>query len=262
MRTIVIGDIHGCLEEFDELLRAVQFSPASDRLVLLGDLVDRGPDPVGVVRRARELGAESVLGNHEEKHLRWRLHEIRRANDPSYKNPMRPFTGERLAQHHAFSEDDWHWISGLPITLQLGPFDPDVPSWIAVHAGFEPVLPFDKQRPDKMLRIRFVNNDGKMVPIANDTDQPNGTERWATQWRLRHHVAYGHHAISLSEPHVDTVVEGDDELYRVALDTACCFGGALSAMIVPPRGLRPERGSFVSVKARAKYAEPWAGDSA
>lgn len=256
-RSIIVGDIHGCLDEFDELLRTVSFHRERDQLVLLGDLVDRGPDPVGVVRRARELGALAVLGNHEEKHLRWRRHEAKRALDPSYKNPMRPFTDERLAQHLAFSEADWSWIESLPFTLAI---DDD---WIAVHAGFEPAVSLWEQRSEKMLRVRYVDDAGKMRPIHSDLHQPEGTHRWATRWGYPHHVAYGHHAMSFERPHVDRYTEQNGELYRVALDTACCFGGALSAMILPHdhEPFTPEE-HFVSVKAHAKYAEPWAGDSA
>jgi len=249
-RTIIIGDIHGCLEEFDDLLKAAEYT-SRDRLVLLGDLVDRGPDPVGVVRRARELGAESVLGNHEEKHLRYRRHEAKKAAQPGYKNPMKPFTEERLAEHLSFSEDDWKWIEALPITLQV------TDDWVAVHAGFEPSLLIENQRADKMLRIRYVDaGTGKMKPIQNDTDQPGGTVRWAEMWSHPHFVAYGHHALSMEHPVVDRYTAVNGELYRVALDTACVFGGALSAMILPFDG-EPE-GSFVSVKSRGTYAQVWA----
>ena len=79
MRTLVIGDVHGCLDELRALLVRCSFDGASDRLVLLGDLLDRGPDPVGCVQFARELGAESVVGNHEETHLRFRSHRPKRA---------------------------------------------------------------------------------------------------------------------------------------------------------------------------------------
>ena len=77
-RVICVGDIHGCLEEFDELLRTLQYNKEREQLILLGDLMDRGPDPVGCVRRARELDLACIMGNHEEKHLRWRRHEKKR----------------------------------------------------------------------------------------------------------------------------------------------------------------------------------------
>lgn len=261
-RTIIVGDIHGCLEEFEELLKVVEFRPNRDRLVLLGDLVDRGPDPVGVVRRARELGAESVLGNHEEKHLRFRRHEAKKYANPSYKNPMKLFTDARLVEHQSYSAEDWAWLEKLPITLRVAP------DWIVVHAGFEPAFPLDKQKAEKMLRVRYVDADGKMKAISSDKDQPPGTVQWASACQEPVHVVYGHMALSMEEP-VFTLFyepqsfaahceghEGNVWL-RGALDTACVFGGALSALVLPLHSYLDK--SHVSVKAKATYATVWAG---
>ena len=67
MTTWAIGDIQGCARSFDALLEAITFDPASDRLWLAGDLVNRGPDSLWVLRRAMALGerATTVLGNHD-----------------------------------------------------------------------------------------------------------------------------------------------------------------------------------------------------
>ena len=68
MRTIAIGDIHGCSKAFDGLIEAIK-PTASDRLIFLGDYVDRGPDSRGVIERLLSLRkrCETVflLGNHE-----------------------------------------------------------------------------------------------------------------------------------------------------------------------------------------------------
>ena len=61
-RTIVVGDIHGCALEFDDLLRSLGFAQGVDRVVLVGDLVARGPDSAGVVELARSCGAWAVRG--------------------------------------------------------------------------------------------------------------------------------------------------------------------------------------------------------
>ena len=61
---------------------------SGESLVFVGDLMDRGPDPVGVVRRVRELGARAVMGNHDEKHVRFGRHEARRLGEPAYRNPL------------------------------------------------------------------------------------------------------------------------------------------------------------------------------
>jgi predicted MPP superfamily phosphohydrolase len=71
-RTISIGDVHGMRAELEQLLENVQYDPASDQLVLLGDLVDRGPEPVQVVALVKALADSAaagmvklILGNHE-----------------------------------------------------------------------------------------------------------------------------------------------------------------------------------------------------
>ena len=76
-RYILIGDVHGCLVELQALVRRI--APRSDdTFVLLGDLVDKGPDSSAVVRWVRHLATVYrvvlIEGNHEEKHRRWRQH--------------------------------------------------------------------------------------------------------------------------------------------------------------------------------------------
>ena len=67
MTLYAIGDIQGCSTAFDELLERLQFSPPRDHLWLVGDLVNRGPDSLAVLRKVIALGgaATCVLGNHD-----------------------------------------------------------------------------------------------------------------------------------------------------------------------------------------------------
>ena len=64
-RTLFVGDVHGCYTELKGLLEMANFKPDSERLFFVGDLINRGPKPLEVLKLAHRLGASCVLGNHE-----------------------------------------------------------------------------------------------------------------------------------------------------------------------------------------------------
>lgn len=237
MRTIVVGDVHGCLDEFRELLKLLSFSRERDRLISVGDLVDRGPDPVGCVRLARELQALCLMGNHEEKHIRWRKHEAVRVTTGK-KNPMK-FSEEKIAWNEAFSEDDIQWMSKMLLTLDLEN------GFVVTHAGLEPAYSFQNQGK-AVIRVRYVDEKNKFVRYTDGTmDQPEGTAYWAERWQGPESVIYGHARHSHVAPRMDIFPGGR----CFGIDTGCAFGGRLTAVVLVP-GKDPE---FAQVKAHKKY---------
>jgi bis(5'-nucleosyl)-tetraphosphatase (symmetrical) len=251
MRKIVIGDVHGCIDEFRELLKLVEFRQHRDFVLQVGDLMDRGPDPVACVRYAREIGAVVLMGNHEEKHVRWRKHEDRRAADLAAgvkqpkKNPMKPFNEERAAQNAALTDEEMDWMAHLPFTFDLGR------DLIAVHAGFEPAYPVREQLDNKTVtRVRFVDDCGEMVGYSEGSlDQPEGTvfwtEAWAKKWDRIESVVYGHAIHSLEQPTITPTEHGA----CYGIDTGCVYGGKLTAMVINEKG----KIEFAQVKAQQVY---------
>ena len=70
MATYAVGDVQGCLSELDMLLGQIDFSP-SDRIIFLGDVINKGPDSIGTLRMIKRLGdqAINVLGNQDHHFL-------------------------------------------------------------------------------------------------------------------------------------------------------------------------------------------------
>src|SRR5690242_6578364 len=101
VRTVIVGDVHGCASELAALLDAVAFS-SGDRLVFVGDLVARGPDSLGVLDIARRTGAIVVRGNHEQKLLDWHAERERwiRGGGARIADPSRPKDAKPIGKLH------------------------------------------------------------------------------------------------------------------------------------------------------------------
>jgi diadenosine tetraphosphatase ApaH/serine/threonine PP2A family protein phosphatase len=236
-RVVVCGDVHGCLEELKELLRTIEYHPEWDRLVFLGDLVDRGPDSPGVVRYVRsELKAECVKGNHDEKPPRWCRYQ---ANEKltGKPNPMKNPGAARVAEWEALTEEDLKWLDRLPWTIDLAP------GWVAVHAGFEPTRSLSQQRGDRMCHVRYVDcATGDMVQTPPDEEIPSHAVLWTlwsgaqlnATWEAPMNAVYGHNVHDLQVPRVDRNNNGRSTFYGI--DTGCCFGGRLTAWMYKPAG--------------------------
>ena len=72
-RLIVVGDVHGCLEELKILLNRCSYEKERDKVIFVGDLVNKGPFSADVIRFVREMGASCVRGNHDDDALYYAL---------------------------------------------------------------------------------------------------------------------------------------------------------------------------------------------
>lgn len=214
-RIIAIGDIHGCHLEFAELLERLAFT-SEDRLILVGDLVNRGPDSNKVIDLAIQHRAISLLGNHEA-----RLLAFRRTGDRSGLKEDDEKTLVRLEPAH------WAYLEKMPLTHVEPEFNT-----VFVHGGFLPDEPWQKQPASVVTRIQVIDAEGKPRKRA---DCPEGV-LWADRWAGPPFVVYGH----TPRPDIYKLK------WSVGIDTACCMGGHLTAYVLPER-------RFVQVKARKRY---------
>lgn len=137
MTLYAVGDIQGCSAAFDALLERLAFEPSRDHLWLVGDIVNRGPDSLGVLRKVMALGdaATCVLGNHD-------LHLLATVAGARKIGPKDTFQAVLTAPD---ATDLIDWLRQRPLLHH------DSGSHRAlVHAGIPP--PWDMQHAEKYAR--------------------------------------------------------------------------------------------------------------
>ncbi len=258
MATYAIGDVQGCFDELCALLDRIRFDPSSDRLWFAGDLVNRGPKSLAVLRFVKQLGdsAVSVLGNHD-------LHLLATAQGVRHKD--KDTTGEVLAAGDRDELLDWvrhqklfvrdrsldftmvH--AGLPPQWRLDDAErlaaeletclqgPDYPEFLADMYGNQPALWEESLTGHARLRLitnvftrtRYCHDDGSLE-LKEDRapgQQPAGLHPWfAHPKRLSAgaRIVFGHWAT------LQMSAEEEQRHQVFHIDQGCVWGGALTAM--------------------------------
>jgi serine/threonine protein phosphatase 1 len=200
VRLLALGDIHGCRRPLAALLEQVA-PTADDRVVFLGDYIDRGPDSAGVIDDLLELRArfpETVFlrGNHEQMLL-----DVLAGGDPA--SFLFNGGGKTVASYRA--RNAW------PPPAEHLAFFEQLPAWLVterfifVHAGLRPGLPVQGQLPDDLLWIRH-----EFLDSGHD---------WGKT------VVFGH------TPREEPLLTES----RIGLDTGCVYGGRLTCCDVLSR---------------------------
>lgn len=183
-RYYVIGDIHGRLDLYDALIDAIETddaanAPADTRVILLGDLVDRGPESAGVIKRTRKWQKKRdvrvLAGNHEEMFLqsfekpdilRHFLKHGGRETIMSYGVSKKQFNAMTLEEMHILlpqiiPQEDRDYLASFEEMIIAG-------DYVFVHAGIDPALPLDAQKRSDMLwiRDRFLNHEGPLEKVV------------------------------------------------------------------------------------------------
>jgi bis(5'-nucleosyl)-tetraphosphatase (symmetrical) len=252
----LIGDIQGCGDAFERLLAEIGFSPSRDTLTVLGDLVNRGPQSLAVLKRLRGLGnaADALLGNHD-LHLLAVAHGVR----PEHRtDTLREILDS--PEREAWID----WVRARPLALERHGF-------LCVHAGLAPQWTAARAldlagEVEAMLRGPDL---GAFLPLmygnepASWSDSLHASDRWRfvinVLTRIRFvHAADGRLDFELKEgagrapPHLVPWFDAPqrasagtpiafghwsalgliDRPGLLALDTGCVWGGALTAVRV------------------------------
>jgi len=255
MTTWAIGDLHGCLAEFERLLARLDFDPDRDRLWFVGDLVNRGPDSLGCLRRARDFGdhAITVLGNHD-LHLLATAAGIRRVRskdtfDDVLEAPDRDELLDWLRLQpllhrdevldftmvHAGLHRDWDLdiAAGLAAEVETELRKPDCGGLFEYMYGDEPAQWSDRLSGEDrirviinvMTRMRFCHPDGSLDldPTGPPGSQPGDLVPWyevPDRASAGERIVFGHWSrlgyLSTHGIH--------------ALDSGCLWGGRLTAL--------------------------------
>jgi bis(5'-nucleosyl)-tetraphosphatase (symmetrical) len=257
MATYAIGDVQGCADELDALLGRIGFDAARDRLWFVGDLVNRGPKSLEVLRRVRALGDAAVvaLGNHD-LHLVchaegfWRrraddtLDEVLAAADGAElvawlrARPLMHLEG-RYAMVHAGLLPQWSLgrARELAQEVEAALQGPNYRDFLANMYGSKPdrwddaLAGHDRLRVivNAMTRLRFCTAEGLMEFREKGRTPPQGFSAWfdARAARDEQAIVCGHWStlgLKLTER-------------LVALDSGCVWGGSLSALRLEDRAL-------------------------
>ena len=260
-RVLIVGDVHGCLDELRALVSRVG-QPCE--VVLVGDLVNKGPDSAGVVRYARELGARCVRGNHDDAML-----------EAAYSVGRFQLGGRALPDRYGYvsklSDADIAWTRELPLSITI---DADPPIRV-VHAGVVPGVPLREQSFGVLTKVRnLVLETGgdkareSLLPVEKGnlgrawarvySDRKNSggleTSNLKTSNLKTSHVFFGHDAR-----------RGLQRLqHATGLDTGCCYGRSLSGALVEFKGREwtfrivqePARKTYVAVPGSVSTTFP------
>ena len=251
----LMGDLQGCCQPLERMLQTIDFSPSRDHLYVLGDLVNRGPDSLGVLRRLRGLdnAATCLLGNHD-LHLLAVAHGVRKPHrsdtlERILSTPERDewlgwLRQQRLAVHeqgwlmvHAGVVPQWDAAQTVALAGEVETLlrSPEVGEFLTLMYGNEPARWDDSlQGVDRwrcvvnsLTRLRFCAADGTMEFATKEGagGAPDGYMPWFEVPGRRTEgtpVAFGHWSTL-------GLINRDDLL---ALDTGCLWGGHLTAVRV------------------------------
>jgi len=162
MATYAIGDIHGCYRTLQRLIAKIRFDPDRDRILLVGDLVNRGPRSLEVLRWAKSLGPSlsMVLGNHDLRLLALADGVRPTKSKDSLKDCLSAPDSEELLE----------WLAMRPLLIRHD-------EYLLVHAGLHPAWNPTVAEVAALEVERFLRSD-RRAELWNALRRDDGDSRW------------------------------------------------------------------------------------
>lgn len=249
-RLIFIGDIHGCMDELQELLAKVAYKQDQDHIIALGDMINKGPKSREVVEFLMKHGASGVRGNHEDRILLvakqlastslTAQEDGQREVDPMKETKAARKSREEREVARSLSQQQLDWLNACPVILRIGDVG-HLGEVVAVHGGLIPGLRLENQDPVSVMNMRIIDLSTHMPSHKHSLE---GSIPWAEFWnkfqRLipAQRTSFGFRTAKSAFKHT-TVVYGHDskrglqvDTYTKGLDSGCVNGNKLTAWVV------------------------------
>ncbi len=204
-KVFFVGDVHGCFKELELLLKKAKWDPHCHRLILLGDLIHKGPDSLQVLSWVRaQKRVTALLGNHELKFIQ-AVEEGQELSE-SFKK-LKQDMGEDLT--------DWlNYIKSWPVFVEEEDF-------LAVHGGLVPGEKPNQSKTEHLVNIRYWDEE------KGELSEDSTKTAWHDLYKGDKLVVYAHWAKQglKIKPH------------SIGLDTGCVYGGKLTGLWLPERNI-------------------------
>lgn len=207
-KLIIYGDIHGCYDEFISLRKKI--NPQKDDIeVCVGDIITRGKDSIKTLRYIQKHNIKSVLGNHEDKIIRYLEHQKIIKKNPIILDEDEQYIVNQLDDY------DMEFLKNMPFYMR---FD----NMTILHGGLQNHHRLDeltKKEKSKILRMRYLDKEHNFITYGKENDE---SILWADVYDGNQGlIVYGHQWFE--EVYISK--------YAIGIDTGCVYGNKLSAVV-------------------------------
>jgi len=207
-KLIVYGDIHGCYQEFKSLRKKI--NPQKDDIeICVGDIITKGKDSIKILDFVIEQNIKSVLGNHEDKIIRYLNHQNSNKKNPIQLDEDEQNIVDNMTKKHI------EYLEHLPLYFKFE-------NITVVHGGLQNNMSLNelsKRDKQKLLRMRFLDQNENYLTLGKENKE---SVFWADVYNGKNgFIVYGHQWSK----------EVKKSQFALGIDTGCVYGNKLTAVV-------------------------------